>query len=165
MKTNERKANAFWHAAAYTIVEVVVAVFVLAIMLVSLYGGFSAGFAVVQISRENLRATQILVQKMETVRLLTWKQILDTNKFLTPTFTDWYDPLGTNTHSAGVFYQGFISTNAPADVPASYANHMRSITVTVFWTNYPHKPSTNVIVRSRQMQTYVARYGMQNYFQ
>ena len=164
MKTNERAPIAF-RQTAYTIVEVVVAVFVLAIMLIALYGGFSAGFAVVQASRENLRATQILVQKMETVRLLNWKQVLDTNKFLTPTFSDWYDPLGTNTNSRGVFYQGFISTNGPSDLPASYAPNMRSITVTVFWTNYAHKPSTNIIVRSRQMQTYVARYGMQNYMQ
>jgi len=164
MKTNEREPSAITYSA-YTIVEVVVAVFVLAIMLIALYGGFSAGFAVVQVSRENLRATQILVQKMETVRLLNWRQILDTNKFLTPTFSDWYDPLGTNTHSAGIFYQGFISTNGPPGLPASYANNMRSITVTVFWTNYSHKPRTNVIVRSRQMQTYVARYGMQNYMQ
>jgi type II secretory pathway pseudopilin PulG len=164
MKTNEREPTTCAHAA-YSLVEVVVAVFVLAIMLIALYGGFSAGFAVVQASRENLRATQILVQKMETVRLLTWRQVLDTNKFLTPTFNDWYDPFGTNAHSSGVYYQGFISTNALPDLPASYADNMRSITVTVFWTNYSHKPSTNVVVRSRQMQTYVARYGMQNYFQ
>src|SRR5215813_3207010 len=97
---------------AYTLPEVMLSVFVLAIMLIALYGGFSAGFAVVQLARENLRATQIMVQKMETVRLLKWSQLNDTNNFLQPAFMDYYDPAGTNTHSAGTLYQGFITTNA-----------------------------------------------------
>ena len=40
---------------------------------------------------------------------------------------------------------------------------MRAITVTLYWTNYSKKPNQTQVVRSRQMQTYVARYGMQNY--
>ena len=67
--------------AAYSLVEVIVAVLVLALMLISLYGGFSSGFAVVKLARENLRATQIMMQKMETIRLLKWSQFLDTNNF------------------------------------------------------------------------------------
>ena len=70
---------------------------------------------------------------------------------------------GTNNQSAGSFYKGFISATVPSNVPAAYQDKMRQVTVTVFWTNYPQKPHTNLIVRSRQMQTYVARYGMQNY--
>jgi len=38
---------------------------------------------------------------------------------------------------------------------------MRAITVTIYWTNYLR--STNAMVRTRQMQTFVARNGMQNY--
>jgi Tfp pilus assembly protein PilV len=148
---------------AYTMVEVMVSVFVLAIMIISLYGGFSAGFAVVQLSRENLRATQILMQKTETIRLLTWNQVLNTNVYMKPAFSSWYDPTGTNTQSAGPFYKGFISASVPSNVPGAYQDKMRQVTVTVFWTNYPHKPMTNVVVRSREMQTLVARYGMQNY--
>ena len=48
-------------------------------------------------------------------------------------------------------------------VPNDYKDNMRALTVTIYWTNYLQKPNTNVIVRSRQMQTYVARFGMQNY--
>jgi hypothetical protein len=148
---------------AYTMVEVMVSVFVLAIMIISLYGGFSAGFAVVQLSRENLRATQIMMQKTETIRLLTWNQVLNTNVYMKSAFSAWYDPTGTNNQSAGSFYKGFISATVPSNMPAAYQDKMRQVTVTVFWTNYPQKPHTNLIVRSRQMQTYVARYGMQNY--
>src|SRR6266404_2701974 len=149
--------------AAYSLVEVIVAILVLAVMLISLYGGFSTGFAVVKLARENLRATQIMMQKMETVRLLKWSQILGTNNFLQPAFTDYYDPTGTNTQSAGALYKGFVTTNAATGVPSDYMNNMLAITVTIYWTNYLQKPNTNLIVRSRQMQTFVARYGMQNY--
>src|SRR6266704_2929762 len=108
---------------AYTIVEVMVSIFVVAIMM---------------ISRENLRATQIMVQKMETIRLLNWSQILNTNTYVQSAFTEYYNPAGTNDNTYGVFYAGRVTTNA-ANVPAAYQNNMRAIIVTVFWTNYPTK--------------------------
>ena len=156
MKLNQVKNK---HArAAYTLVEVVIAVFVLAIMTISLYGGFSAGFAVVQVARENLRATQIILQKMETVRLYNWSQVLNTNNYLKPSFTNYYDPAS----KSGTLYRGFVTTSTPGLTGVGYSNDMRRLTVTLYWTNYQHG-STNKIVRSRQMQTYIARYGMQNY--
>ena len=160
MKIRRRKSDCF-AVVAYTLPEVMLSVFVLAIMLVSLYGGFSAGFAVVQLARENLRATQIMVQKMETVRLLKWSQILDTNNFLQPGFIDYYDPAGTNSQSAGAIYRGFITTNSVTGVPNDYKDNMRAVTVTIYWTNYVR--SASAMVRTRQMQTFVSRYGMQNY--
>jgi Tfp pilus assembly protein PilV len=144
---------------AYTVVEVLVAVFVLTIMIISLYGGFSAGFAVVQLARENMRATQIMVQRLETMRLYNWEQVRNTSNFLKPTFLDSYDPSSPN---AGTLYSGYVSTNAPAVGNAPYSTNMRTVTVTLFWTNYQHG-SMRTIVRQRQMQTHVARYGMQNY--
>jgi len=149
--------------AAYTLVEVIVAILVLALMLISLYGGFSSGFAVVKLARENLRATQIMMQKMETVRLLKWSQLLDTNNFLQPAFQDYYDPSGTNANAFGAIYRGFVTTNAATGVSADYAANMRAVTVIIYWTNYPRGLTNTPIVRTRQMQTLVARYGMQNY--
>jgi len=159
--TSRRWNSEGFTSLAYTLPEVMLSIFILAIMLVALYGGFSAGFAVVQLARENLRATQIMVQKMETVRLLKWSQLNDTNNFLQPAFMDYYDPSGTNTHSAGTLYQGFITTNAATGVANDYKDNMRAINVTIYWTNYLR--STNAIVRTRQMQTFIARNGMQNY--
>ena len=143
---------------AYTVVEVLVSVCVLGIMLVSLYGGFSAGFAVVQVARENMRATQIMVQRIETMRLYNWDQILKTNNFLKSTFTDRYDP---SSSVGGTYYRGFVSTNAPILPGAAYTNNIRTVLITLYWTNYPQKQAP--IVRRRQMETHVARYGMQNY--
>jgi len=149
--------------AAYTLVEVIVSVLVLSLMLVSLYGGFSSGFAVVKLARENLRATQIMMQKMETIRLLKWSQLLDTNTFLQPAFLDYYDPSATNANAFGAMYRGFVRTNVATGVAPAYADNMRAITVTIFWTNYSQGISNTPIIRTRQMQTLVARYGMQNY--
>ncbi len=148
--------------AAYSIAEVIVAVFVLGTLTISLFGAFSSGLMLVRLERENLRATQILVQKMETVRLLTWSQLSDTN-LATRSFIDHYDPTGITTNSGGATYRGLVSTNLPSGVPADYVNNMRAVTVTIYWTNYLNGSTTNPIVRSRQMQTYVAHYGMQNY--
>ena len=157
----KRGAGACRRTQAYTIAEVVVAVLLLGIMVVSLFAGFSSGFAIVQLARENLRATQIMVQKMEAVRLYNWAEITNSS-YLKPSFTDWYNPSGTNTHSEGAHYQGVVSLAAPAGIPSAYQNAMRGVTVTLYWTNYPHG-ETDKIVRTRQMETYVAHYGMQNY--
>lgn len=139
------------------------AMLVVSTMLVSLYAGFSSGFAIVGLSRENLRATQILVQKTEAVRIFNWRQITS-GTLLKTNFTDYYNPAGLTNNTEGASYQGTVNVSSagPSSVPADYQNKMRTITVTLFWTNYVGHSST-VIVRSRQMQTYVARYGMQDY--
>src|SRR6266699_4674638 len=150
MKLSLRKTHGS-APVAHTLVEVVVSIFVLSILVISPYGGFSSGFAVVQLARDNLRATQIMMQKMETIRLLKWSQLLDTNNFLQPAFQDYYDPAGTSTGCAGAIYQGFVATNAASGVPNDYQGNMRAITVTIYWTNYPHGTNGTPIVRTRQM--------------
>jgi len=145
----------------FTLPEVLIGAFVLGIMSISLFAAFSTGLKIVQSGRENARATQILLQKMETIRLFTWDQTTNTT-FAPTNFTDWYDPTRTNTQSGGVMYQGFFSiANSPSSLPAAYRDQMRFATVTVYWTNYYN--TNTPVVHSRQMQTCVARYGMQNY--
>src|SRR5262245_17486438 len=58
--------------SAFTLVEVMMGVLVLGIMVVSLYTGFAFGFTQIRIARENVRATQVLLEKMEVMRLLNW---------------------------------------------------------------------------------------------
>jgi hypothetical protein len=121
-------------------------------MVVGLYVGFSQGFAVVQLARENLRATQILQEKMETVRLYTWDQV-NTPGFIPPTFTAPFYAVGTETQ--GLTYNGRV-TIAAAPVAESYAADLRQVTAEVTWT------SGNVI-RRRDMTTFISRYGLHNY--
>jgi type II secretory pathway pseudopilin PulG len=148
--------------SAFTLVEAMVSVLIMSVLTAGIAGAFSSGIGVVETERENLRATQILMQKTEAIRLMTWNQ--GTNTTLAPTtFTDWYDPTGTNTQSAGATYTGnFSVVAAPTNVPGAYRSSMRLVTATVYWTNYPPH-GRPPIVHSRQMQTQVARYGMQNY--
>ena len=72
MRIRTRQEKGIFAELAFSMIEILVAMVVLGIMFVSLYSGFSSGFAVVQLARENLRATQILQEKMETIRLYTW---------------------------------------------------------------------------------------------
>ena len=151
-----------WRALrAYTFAEVLVAVLILGLMLSSLYASFSSGFTIMRSARENLRATQILLQRMEAIRLFNWRQVLDTTNYLKPTFVDYYDPLGATNNTLGASYRGFVSPpSIPTDVPVAYRDNMRAVTLTLYWTNHN---GNQAIVHKRQMQTRVARYGMQNY--
>src|SRR5947209_11932613 len=94
---------------AYTLVEVIVCVALIVILFVSLYGGMSTGFAVTQSSRENLRATQIMLQYMEGVRLFNWDQLTRSN-WIPTTFVDWYYPLTNYAgESRGIPYYGTVT--------------------------------------------------------
>jgi len=158
-----RNLSARQRQAAHSLVEVIVAIFVLGILVVSLLAAFSSGMAIVELSRENLRATQIMIQKMESIRLYTWSQVTTSNSLIAPTFSDYYDPSGASSNSGGVKYAGFVGTNAAPGVAPAYAGRMRQVSVTVFWTNYPYGNKNNPITRSRSMQTFVTRYGLQDY--
>jgi hypothetical protein len=137
---------------AYTIPEVMLGVAVMAVMFVSLYLGFTQGFAVIQLARENLRATQILQEKMETIRLYTWDQI-NTSNFVPTTFPAYFYPAGAT--NRGVVYSGTVAIGS-AGLTESYAADIKQVDVQVAWT------SGNVR-RSRAMRTFVSRYGLHNY--
>jgi hypothetical protein len=146
--------------AAHSLPEAIIAVLVVGTMLVSLYAGFTSGFAVVKLARENLRATQIMLQYMESVRLYTWRQLQDTNSYVMPAFVEYFDPRAETIEGKGLVYSGSVTVAPPLDFPAAYSNDVRVVTVSVYWTNYNGDVE---IVRGRQMQTLVARHGIQNY--
>jgi prepilin-type N-terminal cleavage/methylation domain-containing protein len=140
-------------SSAFTLIEVLIGVVLIAGMSVSLYLGMGQGFAVIQLARENLRATQVLQEKMEAIRLVSWTQ-LNTPDFVPLTFTAPFYATGTQS-TDGLTYQGEVSIS---DVPftAAYSDDLRMVVVNVRWL------SGNV-VRHRQMRTLVSNYGLQNY--
>ncbi len=142
---------------AYTLAEMAVAVSLLGIIFVSLYGGMSTGFAVTQASRENLRATQILLERMEGIRLYNWNQVMYSN-WIPTTFTNWYYPLAGSNESLGIMYSGTMTiTPSPTLTPsASYANKMCAVVATVNWVSAG-------VPRTRSLTTYVSQHGIQNY--
>src|SRR4051812_17140595 len=103
------------HEHAYTLIEVSVASALIGIMFVSLYSGIASGFSVVNLSRENLRANQIVLERMETIRLYTWSQI-SSNGFIPEKFTErFYPDIGTNGGS-GTLYSGTMNiSEAPVE--------------------------------------------------
>ena len=145
---------------AFSMIEILMGSALLSLMMVSLYGGMSSGFAVTQLARENLRGTQIMLERMEGIRLYNWNQLVYSNMIPT-SFTSYYYPLATNGESLGVPYSGTLTITKPTLTPAaSYTDDMRLITVAIRWTN---TYGANQIVRTRQIQTYVGRMGLQNY--
>jgi hypothetical protein len=141
-------------------VEVMVAVFIIAIASIALYGGFASGFMLVDSARQELRATQILTQKAEALKLCSWSSL--TNCPIS--FKERYDPvaIASGTNGGGTLFVGTVSTNVAAPIPdtAAYKSNMCLATITLQWTNYNGGQS---VAHSRTLKTLVARYGMQNY--
>ena len=135
--------------------EVLVAAAIIGVQFVTLYLAMTQGFGIVQVARENLRATQILQEKMETIRLYKWDDII-TPGFIPATFTDSFYPAGLT--NQGVNYQGTMTIS---DVPsplssASYASDLKLVVVQVNWTS-------GKVQRNRDMRTLVSHYGLHNY--
>jgi hypothetical protein len=106
------------------------------------------------LARENQRATQIILSKIETIRLYNWDQVTAPTNFIPTSFVEVYDPQSA-TNSQGAVYRGTMSLSAfPGS--SSCAASMRQLTVSVNWT-------TRNIPRSRSITTYIAKDGIQNY--
>jgi hypothetical protein len=142
---------------AYTIAEMAVGIALLGIVFISLYGGMSQGFAVTQVSRENLRATQILLERMEGVRLFNWNQLVYSN-WVPTAFTNYYYPMTNAGESPGIPYLGTmtVSLNPVLNPGTTYGDKLCAVTTTVNWTS-------GRVARTRSLTTYVAYNGVQNY--
>jgi type II secretory pathway pseudopilin PulG len=140
----------------FTLVDVVMAIALLGVMASGIFGSFRYGFFTLQMTRENQRATQILLEKVETLRLYSWDQ-LNTAGFVPATLPpEYYDPQGA-TNAQGTVYNGTV-TVGPCSItpPPSYAANLRLISVTLNWT-------TRNIPRTRSLTTFIAKDGLQNY--
>jgi len=138
---------------AFSFLEALVAMAVVGVVFVAFYSGITYGFARVQFSRENLRATQILMEKMETIRLYNWDQLTGTNYFIPTNFVARYDP--TDNSGGGVTYSGTLLIEDPG-YTVNYSNSIRLVTVRLDWQT-GHTP------RSRSLTTLVAEGGLYNY--
>ena len=137
---------------AFSLIEVMFAIVIIAVVFVSLYVAISQGFGVVQVARENLRATQIMQEQVEILRILNWDQI--TTNPPPWNFNASFYP--ANLTNQGVVYSGSVNiTNAP--VSSTYTTDVRLAVVSLSWM------SGNVS-RRRELRTLVSHYGLHNYF-
>src|SRR5438128_5836365 len=134
--------------SAYILAEVMVAIAIMSVMFITLYFGFTQGFGVVPGSRENLRATQILQQQSELIRLYTWDQIDPASGWI-PSTTAWtFYPLG-GIGNQGITYTGTVSvTSAP--MTESYAADNKLVTFALTW-------KSGSVQRKRQISTLVSK--------
>ena len=107
----------------------------------------------VNLTREDLRATQILLQRAEAIRLSPYKLLQDPTTYPT-NVTDYYSP--SSQHNGTVYSVAYNCAPGPATLPPSYRSNMVLITVTASW-------NSGKVQHSRSSQTYVARYGIQHY--
>jgi hypothetical protein len=136
-------------------IEALVAMLMAGIMFTALYAGMHFGFRIIKLSRENTRATQIMIEHMEICRLYKWTDLTNVGVFLNtnPIAVPYY-PVGAG--SSSIMFTSRVSLSVfPSS--ASYAPDMRKLTVRVDWE------STGDTNRSRTMSTYVARNGLQQY--
>jgi type II secretory pathway pseudopilin PulG len=152
LKTSREKRR-----LGFTLIEAMFASALVSISFAGIYTGLASGFAIVQSNRSNLRATQILVKRAESIRLCAFDQITNTN-YNPATFTEYFDPRDQSSGGGGTVYNGTFSAGIPpsGSVPDSYRTNMLLVTIGVSWTtgNTPHSSS---------LQTYVAQNGIEGY--
>ena len=144
----------------FSIVEAVIGMMVLGISALALTGGMISGFTTVRMARDNQRATQIILDKMEMIRLYSWDQ-LNTPAFVPHTFTV-VDTVptsstrsGPSTQPTGITYTGRITLSRPEWL-TNYDNRSRLVSVELTWT-------TGGIRRHRELSTLVTQDGLYSY--
>jgi hypothetical protein len=155
-----QRARRLQTSHGFTLVDAIFAMAVAGLMFVALYAGLGFGFRIIKMARENTRATQIMLEKMETIRLYTWTQINSNGFIPTNKFTVAYYAVGNTNNS--LMYTGQVSiadavVSDRAGGTASYSGDMKKVTIQLDWCPMG---STN---RTRSMSTYVTRNGMQSY--
>lgn len=150
---------------AFTLIEVAVAIAVIMISFGAVYGMLTMGLSISESSRENLRATQIMLDKMEGVRLYNWTQVNDPTVLISG-FTNYFfetNNVGLSTATGyGIQYTGMV-TVAAVPFTTTYSSSMRQVTVTVNWNSSGCGWNSGKLAHTRTMATYVAQQGMQNY--
>ena len=137
---------------AFTLIEATVASSIVGIVLMALLSGMSFGYVQIKNLQENQRATQILTEKLEQIRLFNWDQI--TTNGIAPTFVAPYYEL-TNRYAAGFYYTGSV-TVASAPITENYGHLLRKVTINLQW-------ASGNTVKKREISTLVASNGLFNY--
>jgi type II secretory pathway pseudopilin PulG len=129
--------------SGFTIVEAMIAATILGLALGSVMAVSSQCMRYLTDIRRTARSSQVLQQKMEDIRLLSWSQLAA----LPSSFTD---PNDTNHVYAGTITQSaYDSYNGTTTV--------MKVTLTVTWTNQVYKILTN------SLSTLVSNGGLNKY--
>jgi len=134
--------------SAFTLVEVLFAMAIIGIVIVTMYAAIANSASWVRICQENETVTQILSEKLDTIRLYNWDQI-NSNGFLLTNFTVAIDPNQTNSAS---YYTGRV-TIVQAPIVEPYRTNLYQVTVDVRWVS-GSRP------QNRSMSSFITQYGL-----
>jgi hypothetical protein len=147
--------------SAYSLVEVMMGAAAMMVVFVTIFGVMTVCLFISGTSRENLRATQIMLDKMEGIRLYSPSQLTNTS-FLLQSFTNWASETNNiglpNVQGYGVMYTGTI-TIAPVSFATSYSSNMSQVTVNIGWVS----GGAGGLAHTRSMSTFYANQGLYNY--
>lgn len=128
----------------FTITEVAVVTVLLGILLSSILALVSHASRYLHDIRLTARSSQVLQQKMEDIRLLTWDSLTN------------YPSVWTNSESTYGTFVVRITTNRYS--PASGATTVLQVTLSTTWTNF----STRQVATNR-LTTLVTKGGLNQY--
>jgi type II secretory pathway pseudopilin PulG len=142
--------------AGFTLSEASIGIAIFGICFGALLAGLTWNVSVVKLSRETVRATQVMEEKLDTIRLYSFDQI-NTPGFITNQFFVPFSPTNAFSTSSppGITYTGVI-TIGTSPLTESYRSNLLQITIDLYWPSTPQ-------VRHAQMSTFVSKYGMQGY--
>jgi hypothetical protein len=143
---------------AFFLLEATIGMSLLGLIFMAMYTGLVSTTFSVHLSRENLRATQIMAEKLDTIRLYGWKKIVEdpyylSGQFNVPVYSD--DPSMPGNDSTSRMFTGEILVE-PAPITEPYAVDLRMITVELTW-------ATGKMQRKRTMSTLVSKQGLYRY--
>jgi type II secretory pathway pseudopilin PulG len=142
--------------AGFTLSEAITSFAIFGITFAALLTGLTWNVSTIKFARETVRATQIMEDKLDTIRLYSWDQIT-TPGFVTNQFYVPFYPSNTlsGTAALGITYTGLV-TIGTSPLTEGYSTNIMRVTIDLSW---PSKPA----VRHAQMSTFVSKYGLQGY--
>ncbi len=153
---------AFRSRRGFTIIEVALAAFVLALGIVSAIVALQAGYKFIDVARDSTLASQILQSEIERIRLLSWAKVcalpaVQDNVDLGSMYLDDDDRSPAAIALAAKFTSRFkVKREVKPD--EARPTSVRIITVSVRWTSYFERPYERKFVA-----TYVQN-GLYDYY-
>ena len=128
----------------FTIAEVAIVTVILGVLLTSILALISQASRYLHDIQLTARSSQVLQQKMEDIRLLTWDQLTN------------YPAVWSDTNSTYGAYTVTITTNA-FDSYAGATTVLR-VTLTTTWTNFASRQ-----IETNRLTTLVTKNGLNQY--
>lgn len=142
------KAVMIWRNRAFTLVEVAMAVIVLALALTTSLSAMQRAFLQFDTARNLEIAANILQAEMEKQRLLTWTQVNDAT----------YVPVIDSSFMSNPAIGGRFTLSRTVAAVAGHSAQMVQITLTVRWRGYDGRSL------ARSYTTYCTQGGLRDYF-